>query len=482
MARQLKIASAGYVLPVTGLDFAAARLVPVTGTGGWLARIPGAVLWVPDGSAGSQQFISSCVAADGPAGLLARLGRCLADPSAKQWPAFAVLADRQGELVVLVHGPADVTVDYAGGSQVLRGGEDTGSWVSRVLRGAQKLTAGPPTARAVEAGPDDGEGGGSLANLALGVLRADGFVLQLVSSDGSDGAGPGSLGHLGRSTDPSGRTDLSGRTEDVPVQGTAQTEQRAPSAEQAMSPARGATAMDQEKVDQEQTVLVGEMGPTEGPDAQSETVPPGPAAAQEGPGNLSWASRAVMEAASAAEEATLVEGAGGLGAVTLVETARTANGAAAGASTVRGAYCPNGHFDDPRSPSCRRCGAQIDRDAPQVEAPRPPLGSLNWDDGEVTPLGQGALVGRDVAGDKAVVGGRLRALVPRGVNDSMSRVHAELNASGWDVTVTDRGSTNGTFVWEEAGRVWRRLVPGEAQLVVPGTVLAFGERTATFEL
>ena len=63
----------------------------------------------------------------------------------------------------------------------------------------------------------------------------------------------------------------------------------------------------------------------------------------------------------------------------------------------------------------------------------------------------------------------------------MSRVHAELQPSGWDVVVLDRGSTNGTFIWHEQSKAWQRLVPGEPQVIRPGAVLAFGERTATFE-
>jgi RND superfamily putative drug exporter len=63
----------------------------------------------------------------------------------------------------------------------------------------------------------------------------------------------------------------------------------------------------------------------------------------------------------------------------------------------------------------------------------------------------------------------------------MSRVHAELRPRGSDLVVIDRGSTNGTFVWDEASRAWQRLVAGQPQAVPAGTVLAFGERTATFE-
>ena len=132
-------------------------------------------------------------------------------------------------------------------------------------------------------------------------------------------------------------------------------------------------------------------------------------------------------------------------------------------------------------PICRACGLPIVAGAPRAEGPRPPLGTLTWDNGQVNHMPGAVLVGRDVAYDGAVVTGELTPLVPSGANDSMSRVHAELRPSGWDVVILDRGSTNGTFVWDEASKAWQRLSPGEAHVLQAGAVLAFGERTATFE-
>ncbi len=109
------------------------------------------------------------------------------------------------------------------------------------------------------------------------------------------------------------------------------------------------------------------------------------------------------------------------------------------------------------------------------------IGKLTWDNGQVHELTGSALVGRDVNGDEAVVSGELVGVVPSGQNDSMSRVHAELRLRAGEVVVIDRGSTNGTFVWDEAAKAWQRLSPGEPHVVRTGTVLAFGERTATFE-
>jgi hypothetical protein len=110
-----------------------------------------------------------------------------------------------------------------------------------------------------------------------------------------------------------------------------------------------------------------------------------------------------------------------------------------------------------------------------------PLGRLTWDNGEMDQLPAPVLVGRDVGADEAVVAGHLGALVPRGQTDSMSRVHAELRRQGAGVAIVDRGSTNGTFLWDEQRGAWQRLVPGEPRELRNGAVIAFGERTATFE-
>lgn len=109
------------------------------------------------------------------------------------------------------------------------------------------------------------------------------------------------------------------------------------------------------------------------------------------------------------------------------------------------------------------------------------IGKLTWDNGEAHELAGPVLIGRDVSSDEAVLSGELSPLVPSGQNDSMSRVHAELRLRGGEVVVIDRGSTNGTFIWDEPAKAWQRLAAGEPHVVRPGTVLAFGERTATFE-
>lgn len=325
-------------------DFSRARLVPALGAGGWLCRLPKAVVWAPGTNQGSAAFVAACLAATDPTDLLGRVGSRLADPRAEPWPPFAIAAQRGDDLVAVVHGPVEVVVESAAGQESrLYGGDDVGSWLNRLLHDAVGLRSG-------EAGEED-----PLTDLREGVVRASGFVLA--------------LGERATTARPVSQVSRQSPAPSAPL-GLEQLE-----AQQVESP----------------TSL-------------------------EAPASLSG------------EEPTLIERAGG--AATVVLTA---------------------------------------------------IGKLTWDNGEVHELTGSALVGRDVMTDEAVVSGELVGVVPSGQNDSMSRVHAELRLRAGEVVVIDRGSTNGTFVWDEAAKAWQRLVPGEPHAVPSGTVLAFGERTATFE-
>jgi len=361
---------------MTGLDLSSARLAPAPGPEGWLARLSGAVVWVPGAGTGAAELFSTCLAASGPTELLGRVGSRLADPAAAPWPPFAIVAARGAELVLVVHGPVEVEVVHDGVETKLYGGEEVRSWLNRALKGAIALRSGK------QADDDDG-----LVDLRAGVIRASGFALT---------AGP--------------QASVAGR---------------------AANEARNAHEALASTQVQEQPVYQ--------PSREARVEPDAPT------------------------EIEVVGGAADQGAM------------------LRGVSCPNGHLNDPRDSSCRVCGARLEPGAPEVVGPRPPLGRLTWDNGEVHELSGATLVGREVAADAGVMGGELAPMVPGGQNDSMSRVHAELRPDGWDVVIVDRGSTNGTFVWDEKTKAWQRLVPGEPQPLRSGTVLAFGERTATFE-
>lgn len=155
--------------------------------------------------------------------------------------------------------------------------------------------------------------------------------------------------------------------------------------------------------------------------------------------------------------------------------------AATGASLVRGVYCKNNHFNDPRQLFCGVCGINMVQQTPVlVEGVRPPLGVLVVDDGGVFQIDDRYLIGRDPAPDPRVVDGTFRALQLQGDASQVSRVHALLEIRGWDVVLIDSGSTNGTFVFEEGGFAERRVQPGGEVVLVPGMQVRFGNRVMQF--
>ena len=68
------------------------------------------------------------------------------------------------------------------------------------------------------------------------------------------------------------------------------------------------------------------------------------------------------------------------------------------------------------------------------------------DDGSSYVLESDYVIGRDPEQADDVSHGRARALLPPDVKKAISRVHARIRLDGWNVTVADAGSANGTFV------------------------------------
>lgn len=120
--------------------------------------------------------------------------------------------------------------------------------------------------------------------------------------------------------------------------------------------------------------------------------------------------------------------------------------------------------------------------APTVSAERRgPLAALTWDSGDTDFISRDTIVGRDPGPDPSVQSEQAVALVPKGKSEGMSRVHAELRVVGSEILLSDRGSTNGTFVWDEDRQSWHRLEAGERCPLRVGSIIAFGERTATVD-
>lgn len=163
------------------------------------------------------------------------------------------------------------------------------------------------------------------------------------------------------------------------------------------------------------------------------------------------------------------------------DTAATTDQAAGGVR-IRGYRCENGHLNDPRSPSCRTCGATIDeRAGGLVAGPRPALGRLVFDDGMAHLVDGGYLVGRMPEFDDRVRSGELRPIALEDRVGSVSRVHAEVRVSGWDVIVVDSGSRNGTYVCGPDEDTWTALHPRRSRRLLPGTRVRLGARMFRFE-
>jgi hypothetical protein len=108
-----------------------------------------------------------------------------------------------------------------------------------------------------------------------------------------------------------------------------------------------------------------------------------------------------------------------------------------------------------------------------------PAGYAVFDDSSAYYLDSDYIVGRQPQGDPAVVQGDARALV---IDDTLiSRVHCVLQVRDGQLLVLDRGSSNGTFLWNEEQAVWAPLRPGEATAMAPHARVGLGKRYFTFE-
>jgi hypothetical protein len=171
-------------------------------------------------------------------------------------------------------------------------------------------------------------------------------------------------------------------------------------------------------------------------------------------------------------------------ALPLEEPASEAAAAADPQVLVDGVECTAGHFNDPSSGYCATCGQTLvsPRGRRFVRGPRPTLGVLVTDNGSVFALDSGYVIGRAPERDDVVLSGRAKALVLRDVGQSVSRVHAQLELDGWRVLVTDRGSSNGTFISHAgAGGPWDRVGADSPALFPPGARLRIGGRQLLFE-
>ena len=142
-------------------------------------------------------------------------------------------------------------------------------------------------------------------------------------------------------------------------------------------------------------------------------------------------------------------------------------------SLVDAKLCADGHANPPTAATCAVCGELLAPGAAAiVHVPRPSLGRLQLDDGELVDLDQELLVGRNPDRDSDPARASLRRVKTLGAK--VSRSHLEVRFQGWDVLVADCASTNGTFVVPHPGGQVAALEPGRPQLIDPGASCTSG--------
>ncbi len=140
--------------------------------------------------------------------------------------------------------------------------------------------------------------------------------------------------------------------------------------------------------------------------------------------------------------------------------------------------CPAGHPNPPTAATCGVCGEFLSPGSQAVvHVPRPSLGRLQLDDGELVELDQELLLGRNP--DRDTDPSRARMGRVKTLGEKVSRTHLEVRFQGWDVLVADCGSTNGTFVVPHPGGQVAAVETDRPQMVEPGAVVYFGSRSFT---
>lgn len=149
---------------------------------------------------------------------------------------------------------------------------------------------------------------------------------------------------------------------------------------------------------------------------------------------------------------------------------------------VLGVRCDNSHFNDPRRTDCTVCGQPLPTAESAVQpGPRPSLGVLVLDDGNVFGLETDYVLGREPHNDPEVAGGGARPLRVADPDGIVSRRHVRVALNGWDVEVVDLGSANGTTVEVPGEPEPRSIVPHQPVVIVPGTRVNMGRRWFRYE-
>ncbi len=146
--------------------------------------------------------------------------------------------------------------------------------------------------------------------------------------------------------------------------------------------------------------------------------------------------------------------------------------------SVTGVRCPQGHLNRMQTPVCVVCDTAIDAGAPIEQGNRPTLGQLMFDDGTSYPVDRPYIIGRRPESSAPGVG----TIFLDDDRHMVSKRHAEIRITGWDVKIVDLDSSNGTKVFPAGGSNQQalRLRPNDEVILALGSHVQIGDRTFQF--
>jgi hypothetical protein len=415
----------------------------VTPGAGVVARSAAALLVVPVVGGHQEPVLEQLLslvrnARPGSGRALARkLAAIVASSEPDDVPDLALFAGLgHDNVAVLVLGEAEVSAETADGPVALSG-RDSLTWVDRVLRAPTHIVAGMPGQPTPTSMP--------LADLLNGIVPGGGVLLE--SRDGAESASPaaGTSAALPRPAPVDEDGEANQRRIDT----------RKPAAA-APSPPPASTSAATDAMP-----AVGDE-PEDHAHDHPHPVPP--------PRNEDFQVEPLMDAEAEPREPLPVES----------EAAAPASDAQQ-TDLVEGVYCKRGHFTDPDSQFCIVCGIGLYETKIKRKGVRPELGFLVFDDGSVFHLDHDYVLGRQPEVDDEVKAGTVRALRLDDSGGTVSRAHAIVRLIGWNVTIADRKSQNGTLVASKGSEQFVPVSRDQPITLVPGSRIQLGQRTLVYE-
>ncbi len=391
------------------------------------------------------------------------------DPGAL--PPFCAVVPTSAGAAVVAHGAAEIIVETADGNQVLDG-RASATLVDRVFVGELGMIAGRPAGEALPSVDPRFQ-------LVSGVIRAGGAVLvpgaAMASPDVMEPAAEpaAEAPPAPEAAEPLPAPETPAAVEPLPAPETSAAVEPLPVPEAPPAP-------------EPQPVLAAPSAP----EAQLAPPPPPPPPAPVVAVEALVADPETVPTAAVADSASFVS-------VNLLELGAdepheplpiAGHGhdhepmPDASVVQVDGVHCVRNHFNNPNSKYCSVCGISMLQQTLRLQkGPRPPLGVFVYDDGAAFSADADYVIGRQPDSDERVARGEARPMIVTDPQRSTSRVHAEIRLAGWDVTVVDRGSANGTWLLRSGAGDWQRLTAGTPTVVPTGARVRVGQRHFVFE-